>query len=105
MFLPELLGDVIHFRIFGQHTILLNSIEAVDDLLEKKSNIYSSRPHVEMIDLYVFCSGYYLSETFMSHNPSEWDGTSARGSSPMDWNGENIGVFSNTHSGQLCHRT
>ncbi|KAH9480218.1 Cytochrome P450 monooxygenase COX2 [Psilocybe cubensis] len=44
-------GDVVHFRLYRQHTIILNSIEAVDDLLEKRSNIYSSRSQIEMVNL------------------------------------------------------
>ncbi|KAF8908849.1 putative CyP450 monooxygenase [Gymnopilus junonius] len=44
-------GDIMHLRVFGQHTIILNSIEVVKDLIEKRSHIYSDRPSVPMIDL------------------------------------------------------
>ena len=49
-------GDVIHFQIFGQHTIILNSIEAVKDLIEKRPHIYSDRPDVTMLKLQVHFS-------------------------------------------------
>ena len=35
--------DVLHLKLFSQHFIVLNSNEAVCDLLEKRSNIYSDR--------------------------------------------------------------
>ena len=42
-------GDVIHTQVLGRHYIILNSIEAAEDLLEKRSAIYSSRPRLTMI--------------------------------------------------------
>ena len=48
-------GDVVHVSSFGKHIIILNSFKAVDDLFEKKSSIYSSRPHLTMFhELYVY---------------------------------------------------
>ncbi|KAF8578222.1 cytochrome P450 [Ramaria rubella] len=41
-------GDVIHVSIFGRPIIILNTYRAVNDLLERKSSIYSSRPHLTM---------------------------------------------------------
>ncbi|KAF4611646.1 hypothetical protein D9613_003745 [Agrocybe pediades] len=37
-------GDVVHIKIFSQPMIILSSLEAVRDLLDKKSSIYSDRP-------------------------------------------------------------
>ncbi|KAG7087715.1 hypothetical protein E1B28_013662 [Marasmius oreades] len=37
-------GDVVFFRIFHQPTVLLNTFEAAQDLLEKRGAIYSDRP-------------------------------------------------------------
>ncbi|KAF9072873.1 cytochrome P450 [Rhodocollybia butyracea] len=37
-------GDVIHISALGQSIIILNSAEAISDLLERKSSIYSDRP-------------------------------------------------------------
>lgn len=42
-------GDVVHVQAFGNHFVILNSAEAVDDLLEKKSAIYSDRPRLPML--------------------------------------------------------
>jgi hypothetical protein len=60
-FVPELvLGDVIHLTALGRHILILNSQEAVDDLLIKRGNIYSSRPHLPMCELYVhFFPGHH----------------------------------------------
>ena len=35
--------DVLYMRLFSKHLIVLNSSEAISDLLEKRSNIYSDR--------------------------------------------------------------
>ncbi|KAK7052824.1 hypothetical protein VNI00_004143 [Paramarasmius palmivorus] len=43
-------SDIIHYRVFGTSTIVLNSQRACHDLLEKKSNIYSSRPRWVMLN-------------------------------------------------------
>ena len=48
------LGDIIHLSAFGQHTIILNSVEAACDLLEKRSSVYSDRNEFPMLfDLWV----------------------------------------------------
>ena len=47
------LGDVVSVEVFGQPIIILSSPEAVTDLFEKRSAIYSDRMHqVMMVDLY-----------------------------------------------------
>ena len=43
-------GDINHISIFGQHIVILNSIEACTDLLEKRSAKYSDRPRLPMIN-------------------------------------------------------
>ncbi|PPQ86501.1 hypothetical protein CVT25_008245 [Psilocybe cyanescens] len=47
----EQYGDIIHFRVLREHMIILNSLEVAKDLLEKRSNIYSDRPGLTMIDI------------------------------------------------------
>ena len=42
-------GDVVHVTTFGIHIIILNSIEACTELLERRSAIYSDRPYFSMI--------------------------------------------------------
>lgn len=36
-------SDVIHMNVVGQSIVILNSWDAVNDLIEKRSNLYSSR--------------------------------------------------------------
>ncbi|KAF4610220.1 hypothetical protein D9613_010340 [Agrocybe pediades] len=43
--------DLLYLRAFGNEFLILNSTEAIEDLLEKRSSIYSSRPTLPMIDL------------------------------------------------------
>ena len=51
--LRPFLGPLIHLRIFTRHFIILNSPQAITDLLEKRSVIYSDRPqpymHIEIL--------------------------------------------------------
>src|ERR1700759_692588 len=42
-------SDVIYLNILGQGIIVLDSSEAIMDLLERRSSIYSDRPKVPMI--------------------------------------------------------
>jgi hypothetical protein len=44
-------GPIIYFHVFGRKFIVLNSAEAVTDLLESRSSRYSDRPHRMMNDL------------------------------------------------------
>ncbi|THU92603.1 cytochrome P450 [Dendrothele bispora CBS 962.96] len=37
-------SDIIHANVLGDHTLILNSAKAVNELLEKRSGIYSDRP-------------------------------------------------------------
>ncbi|KAI0793615.1 CyP450 monooxygenase [Fomes fomentarius] len=47
-------GDIVHLKIFGQHTILLGTYQAARDLLDKRSVIYSDRPPLIMAKLTAF---------------------------------------------------
>jgi hypothetical protein len=40
-----LLGNIFHVDIVGQPFIILNSSKIAKDLMEKRSSIYSDRPH------------------------------------------------------------
>ena len=42
-------GDVMYTSVCGQGILILNSPEAVSDLLEKRSANYSDRPHLPML--------------------------------------------------------
>ena len=45
------LGDIMFFKIPTQRIVVLNSVEAAVDLLEKRSDIYSSRHQPLMLNL------------------------------------------------------
>ncbi|KAF7975968.1 hypothetical protein HWV62_8106 [Athelia sp. TMB] len=47
----EYKSDVIHLNILGTHIVILNSLEAVMDLMKKRSAIYSARPEIPMVQL------------------------------------------------------
>ncbi|THU78086.1 cytochrome P450 [Dendrothele bispora CBS 962.96] len=42
-------SDIVHINVLGDHTIVLNSSKATNDLLEKRSGIYSDRPPMHMM--------------------------------------------------------
>ncbi|KAI0827413.1 cytochrome P450 [Trametes gibbosa] len=43
-------GDVVTMQIFNKPIILLNSAQAISDLLDARSGIYSSRPHLTLVN-------------------------------------------------------
>jgi hypothetical protein len=42
-------GDVVHIKMFGQPVVILNSLQASRDLLDKRSAIYSDRPRFVLL--------------------------------------------------------
>jgi len=44
-------GSVVHIREYSQHTVLVNSLKDAIALFEKRSQIYSDRPVMTMIEL------------------------------------------------------
>jgi len=47
-------GDILCFHVFGQVIVVLNSIKASKDLLERRGDIYSDRPVIPIYEMYVF---------------------------------------------------
>jgi hypothetical protein len=43
------LGDVVYFKIFGRPMIVLNTLKAARDLMEKRSLNYSCRPRFVLL--------------------------------------------------------
>lgn len=43
------LGDIVYANILGQELVILNSMEAVNDLLDTRSQNYSDRPVFTMV--------------------------------------------------------
>ena len=38
-------GDIMHVDVFGQSFLIVSTLKIAEDLLEKRSWIYSDRPH------------------------------------------------------------
>ncbi|KAJ6508469.1 cytochrome P450 [Mycena sanguinolenta] len=56
-------GDVVHVQVFGQHILILNSVKAATELLEKRAINYSDRSTIPMIPL----MGWDFGFAFMPH--------------------------------------
>ncbi|KAF5314830.1 hypothetical protein D9619_007202 [Psilocybe cf. subviscida] len=65
----EKYGPVIHLRVYGQHTIILSSFDDCTEVFEKRSNLYSDRPALTMIDL----MGWDFNAGLMPYGP-RWRG-------------------------------
>ena len=50
---PALQGDVICLRVFSQVVVVLSSLSAIKDLLEKRGEIYSDRPPIPIVEMYI----------------------------------------------------
>jgi hypothetical protein len=51
--MPGPLGDVFCIRVFGQVIVVLNSLSAIKDLLEKRGEIYADRPSLPIVEMCV----------------------------------------------------
>jgi hypothetical protein len=59
----EISGDMIHLNVLGQHFVILNSLELITDLFEKRSSNYSNRKQTTMlIELYVSSHSFHPEE-------------------------------------------
>lgn len=47
-------GDVVYTETLGQPMVILNSYQAANELLDKRP-IYSDRPNLTVVELYVVC--------------------------------------------------
>lgn len=45
-------GDVICLRVFSQAIVVLSSVSAIKDLLEKRGETYSERPTWPIVEMY-----------------------------------------------------
>lgn len=93
-------GNILHYRVYDKHFVILNSLEDSVELLEKRSGIYSDRPYMPMLELYVALSSMFVSSHYLNIAwISEWDG-SATGldSCPMVQNGDPTNACTNNSS-------
>jgi hypothetical protein len=49
-------GDILSFHVFGKVIVVLNSFKASKDLFERRGEIYSDRPVIPIVEMYVFLS-------------------------------------------------
>jgi hypothetical protein len=49
-----MVGDVLSFHVFGKVIVVLNSLKANKDILERRTDIYSDRTAIPIIEMYVF---------------------------------------------------
>jgi len=52
----EMAGDVLSFHVFGKVIVVLNSLKANKELLERRADMYSDRPVIPIVEMYVFPS-------------------------------------------------
>jgi hypothetical protein len=55
---PAFQDDVICLRVFSEVVVVLNSLSALKDLLEKRGQIYSERPLLPIAEMYVLYHSY-----------------------------------------------
>lgn len=92
------LGDIIHYRTYNRHTVVLNAYDDNVELLDKRSLIYSDRPYLAMMDL---CVEPFLSSLFCLIPYIGWDGlTLMLRLCTMGPNGDPTDVYSNNFFGQ-----
>jgi len=56
-------SDVIHVDVLGSHVVILNSIKSANELLERRSSIYSDRPPLKALELF----GIDFNMAFLPH--------------------------------------
>ena len=49
--LTTIIGDVVYLNVLGQSIVVLGSMQAARDLLDKRSSNYSDRPRSAMMEL------------------------------------------------------
>lgn len=59
-------GDVFSFHVFGKVIVVLNSLKANKDLLEKRADIYSDRTVIPIIEMYVFSNQVFKHNVSLS---------------------------------------
>jgi hypothetical protein len=49
---PARSGDIFCLQVFGQVVVVLNSLSAIKDLLEKRGEMHADRPTLPMLEMY-----------------------------------------------------
>jgi hypothetical protein len=67
-------GDVICFQVLGQTVVVLCSLSAIKDLLEKRGEVYSDRTRFPIFEMCVHLDTYpWVLTTQVSQNGSQLD--------------------------------
>jgi hypothetical protein len=66
-------GDVFCLRIFGQVIVVLCSVSAIKDLLEKRGEIYSDKSTLPIVEMYVLSGVIILDHPSFCHIRTEMD--------------------------------
>ena len=69
---------MIYLNVFGQHFVILTSLEVITDLFEKRSSNYSDRKHVTML------SELYVSHSFHLKELAKYDARCRMGMSSLN---------------------
>lgn len=59
--LDSLAGDLIYLDLMGQPALLINSRKVANDLMDKRSSIYSDRPFMVRRIVHIISRRVYLS--------------------------------------------
>ena len=59
---------MIYLNVLGEHFVILNSLEVITDLLEKRSSNYSDRKHMTMLNELYVSHSFFLREFFKDTN-------------------------------------
>ena len=49
----DLPGDIVYLQVFGQVIVVLSSLPAIKDLLEKRGEKYADRPLLPILEMYI----------------------------------------------------
>ena len=60
--LLDMLGDIIHLDVLGQHYVILGSLEVITDLFEKRSSSYSDRQQMTMLNKLYVSYSFHIKE-------------------------------------------
>ncbi|KAF9480947.1 cytochrome P450 [Pholiota conissans] len=62
----KIYGPIFHLKSFNTHILVINSFEDAVEIMEKRSNNYSDRPYIPMIDLV----GWTFNSAFKPYGPT-----------------------------------
>lgn len=46
----DVTGEIVHVKVFDKHIMILNTVEAMNEIFDKRSALYSDRPRLPMLN-------------------------------------------------------